>query len=310
MIYLAPLQGLTDFVFREKYISLFRGVDACYIPYVSVKIGEIAKKQVAEVSPENNRTGKVIPQVLFGNEDELEHLVRFLSSLGYREINLNLGCPYPMVTNRGRGAGLLKQPDRLFKILEKCLPGQEIRFSVKLRSGLEQKEEIFPIIEMLNQFPLTEIIYHPRVARQLYKGLPDFEPVAKVMELSKHPIVLNGDIFSVESYHSLMEKFPAIKGVMLGRGILMNPFLAEEICGIVTPAGQKTTRLGEFHQQLFDAYSRKLSGGGHLLIKMKGFWEYFSASFGNSHKVFKLIKKAGSTEKYNEAVARIFSGRV
>jgi tRNA-dihydrouridine synthase len=310
MIYLAPLQGLTDYIFRDKFMASFRGIDTCFIPYISIKNGEIAKKMVAEVSPENNRAGKVIPQVLFGNESELDQLIRFLAGFGNREINLNLGCPYPKVTNRGRGAGLLNQPELLYKILEKCLSGQDIRFSVKLRSGLEQKEEIFPNIEVLNQFPLTEIIYHPRVARQLYKGSPDFEPVGKVIELSRHPVVLNGDIFSVESYLSLKNKFPAIRGVMLGRGILMNPFLAEEISGIATPADEKTGRLREFHQQLFDAYSRKLSGGGHLLVKMKTFWEYFSSSFGNSHKVYKLIKKAGSVNNYNEAVARIFSGRI
>lgn len=308
MIYLAPLQGLTDYIFRETFQKSFGGIDVCFIPYLSVKNGAVPKRQLADALPENNLTLRAVPQVLFSDENELALLIQILSGLGYREINLNLGCPYPMVANRGRGAGLLSDPDNLFKILRRCIPGSGINFSVKLRSGLNRHDEIFPIIEVLNQFDFSEIIYHPRVARQLYKGQPDFEAVPSVLELSKHPVGLNGDIFSPEVYQSLKNRFPAVSNWMLGRGILMNPFLAEEISGIETGKAEKMRRLSQFHGQLSESYSKKLSGSGHLLDKMRQFWEYFSFAFENRHKAFKLVKKANTLEKYNAAIKTIFRG--
>jgi tRNA-dihydrouridine synthase len=310
MIYLAPLQGLTDYIFRDVFSKHFGGIDAYFIPYISLKNGGVKKNRLKEILPENNMQQRVVPQILFKDRDELSALVKIIRDTGYREVNLNLGCPFPMATRQGRGAGLLPYPDKLSEILGNCLNEPGLVFSVKLRAGLKSEKEILLVILALNSFNFSEIIYHPRLASQLYKGTTLDDTVAGVLDLSAHPVVLNGDIFSPEIFNLRKQLFPSVESWMLGRGILMNPFLAEEIKGIITPAQEKLERLGQFHDSLFNSYAEKLSGSGHLLAKMGQFWEYFSYSFSSRHKVFKLIKKASSIEKYDLAVSRIFSGNL
>jgi len=307
MLYLAPLQGFTDYIFRETFSKNFEGIDVFFIPYISLKNNKLIQKQLKEILPDNNLQQKVIPQILFKNFSELKELSKIISDYGYNEINLNLGCPYPMVTNRGKGSGLLPHPEKIEDILNCILKDSGINYSVKLRSGLKEEEEIFPVIEVLNSFKLTEIIYHPRLASQLYKGKVNDELALEVIKRSKHRIVLNGDINSTEDYYSKKKMFFEINRWMLGRGILMNPFLAEEINGIYSEGMERINRLSNFHDELYNLYSQKLSGEGHLLIKMKQFWEYFSFVFKQQHKVFKRIRKSSSVAKYLNAVEWIFN---
>jgi tRNA-dihydrouridine synthase B len=306
MLYLAPMQGLTDCFFRRVFSKHFGGIDAYFIPYITLKNGEVKKSQLKEILPENNNQQRVVPQVLFKDSAELKELAKIIRNSGYNEVNLNLGCPYPMVTNQGEGAGLLPYPEKLKEIFDECFKEAGLTFSAKLRAGLKQKEEIFPIIEVLNKYNFSEIIYHPRVARQLYKGPIIDETIASVLESSAHPVVLNGDIFSTDIYRERKLVFPKVETWMLGRGILMNPFLAEEIKGIVSPGQEKKQRLRQFHDELFVCYSERLSGSGHILAKMAQFWEYFSFSFAERQKVFKKIRKATKIENYKMAVREIF----
>ena len=170
MIYLSPIQGFTDFVYRKVYSTVFKEVDTFFIPYISVKNNQILKKYKSEILPENNLQKKVIPQVLIKDSSEILYLSKLLSDLNYNEINLNLGCPYPMVTKRGKGAGLLPYPEKIKIILSDFFNQQSTRLSVKLRSGLESPEELETVIPVLNEFPLTEVILHARTAKDLYKG--------------------------------------------------------------------------------------------------------------------------------------------
>jgi tRNA-dihydrouridine synthase B len=304
---MAPLQGLTDYVFREAFSKNFAGINAYFVPYISLKNGAVPNKQLKEILPENNCQQRVIPQVLFKDSNELKELIKIIKDNGYQEINLNLGCPYPMITNRGKGAGLLPSPEKLYEILNDCLHETGITYSAKLRTGLIEIDEIYPVIKVLNQFPFSEIIYHPRLASQLFKGQTDDKTVTEVLEISEHPVVLNGDINSLEIYTSKKILFPSVETWMLGRRILINPFLAEELNGINTKKEKRLTRLEQFHLALFNSYSEKLSGSGHLLAKMTQFWEYFSFAFENRQKVFKQIKKANRIDKYNFAIKSIFS---
>ena len=305
-IYLAPLQGFTDFVYRKAYAEFFRGIDTFFIPYISVKNNLVLKKYEKEILLINNPQSNVIPQVLVNNSDEILFLSKILEYNGYREINLNLGCPYPMVTNREMGSGLLPHPDKLKVILTSFFEKSNLRLSVKLRAGLHSANEIELIIPILNQFPLTEVILHPRIAKQLYDGeilYPVFEFVSANL---KHKLVYNGDILSVTDFNNRKQKFQGINCWMIGRGVLMNPFLPAEIKGIEYSAEEKLEKLQNSHQLMFELYSEKMDNEGNILNKMKQFWIYFSYNFTDQKRSFKQIKKANSISKFKSEVKQIF----
>ncbi|MBK6284705.1 MAG: tRNA-dihydrouridine synthase family protein [Draconibacterium sp.] len=306
LIYLAPLQGFTDFIYRKAYNEIFEGIDAFFIPYISVKNEGVLKKYEKEILPENNQQTRVIPQVLANNAIELLFLSKFLANKGYKEINLNLGCPYPMVTNRAMGAGLLPHPDKLHQILSSFFENSNLSLSVKLRAGLISPFEIEKIIPILNQFPLSEVIFHPRIARQLYEG----EIIDSAFEFAKtnikHRLVYNGDIFSPANFNERSQKFGGTNCWMLGRGVLMNPFLPAEIKGKNFSKDEKLLKLETFHKRVFELYTEKMDNDGNVLNKMKQFWIYFSYNFEKQAKSFKLIKKTNSLAQYQSAIKIVF----
>nr|WP_282189096.1 tRNA-dihydrouridine synthase family protein [Maribellus sp. YY47] len=292
MIYLAPLQGFTDFVYRKVYAGIFQGVDAYFIPYITVQNAAILKKYEREILPQNNPQNRVVPQILAKDEEEVRFLSEILVHYGYTEINLNMGCPYPMVTKRGRGAGLLPDLEQVYRILNTYFEHFDSALSVKLRAGLESPGEIERIVPVLNEFPLKEVILHPRIARQLYKGETIDMAVDFAAKNLKHPLGYNGDIFSLEDYHRKARQFPEIKNWMVGRGVLMNAFLPSEIMGIQLNEDEKRTALFQFHQKMLEEYLETTDNPGNALNKMQQFWSYFSYHFENQAKAFKRIKKS------------------
>jgi len=307
-IYQAPLQGFTDFDFRKALAESFGGIDKYFIPYLSYGKGrEIKKSQLREVIPENNGLLPVVPQVLFSDQAELFDLVSILIDYGYQEINLNLGCPYPMATNKGRGADWLEKPEALNEILQqlyaKSFPA---KFSVKMRAGMANDQNFKSIQEVLNRFPLEELIFHPRTASQMYDGKANPQLFAEAISEVKHPMVYNGDIFSMADLQELKKLLPEQNNWMIGRGLLTNPALAAQLKGEVFEPKALRIKMREFHDQLLEAYSARLQGDGHIVMKMSQFWTYFSESFENPHKAMKLVKKSSSLLKYNAAVTEIF----
>lgn len=307
-IYQAPLQGFTDFNYRRAHHEVYGGVIKYFIPYLSYGKGkEIKKSQLKEVFPENNTGIPIVPQVLFSDEGELFSLVKLLIDQGYGEINLNLGCPYPMATNRGRGAAWLDKAQGLNEILGQLFEKiPQVKFSVKMRAGMNDSQHIDSVFEVLNSYPLHEIIYHPRTASQMYTGKTDAQLFVQALAQVKHPIVYNGDICSVEDLLALKAIMADQHSWMTGRGLLMDPSLALKLNGKVMDEASEKKKLRELHDRLMEEYALRLQGGGHLLAKMGQFWVYFSESFDNPHKAQKMIKKAGSLLKYNAAVAEIF----
>jgi len=301
------LQGFTDFVYRKAYSEIFQGIDAFFIPYISEKNNQILKKYEKEIHPENNPQIRVIPQVLAGSADEMLFLSKILEDNGYKEINLNLGCPYPMVTNREKGAGLLPHPDKVQKLLSSFFEKSNLRLSVKLRAGLQSANEIEQIIPVLNQFPLTEVIFHPRIAKQLYDGEILNSAFQFAQQNLKHKLVYNGSIVSVDDFTAFRQKFPEIDNFMLGRGILMNPFLPAEIKNMDISSKEKSEKLKEFHQLVFKYYSECMDNEGNVLNKMKQFWIYFSYNFNNQRKTFKAIKKASTMNRFKQETHQIFA---
>jgi tRNA-dihydrouridine synthase len=305
-VYLAPLQGFTDFIYRKAYSEIFQGIDVYFVPYISVKNNQILRKYENEILPENNRQLHVVPQVLANTAEEMLFLADILKNKGYNEINLNLGCPYPMVTNRGNGAGLLPHPDKLNELLTSFFMNTDIRLSVKMRAGLLSAGEIEQIVPVLNQFPLTEVILHPRIAKQLYDGEILDSAFQFALQNLKHRLVYNGNIFSVDDYNRCLQKFPEINHFMLGRGILMNPFLPAEIKNIGIPTKEKSEKLKEFHNLIFKYYTENMDNEGNVLNKMKQFWIYFSCNFTEQRKCLKLISKVNRMSKYENELKLIF----
>lgn len=307
-IYQAPLQGFTDFTFRKVFSEVFGGVDKYFIPYLSYGKGrEIKKSSLKEVFPENNVAQPVVPQVLFSDFKELFDLVNLLVSYGYTEINLNLGCPYPMATNKGRGAAWLEKPEALHEIFRQLFGlGLQVNISVKMRAGMTNDQDFRAIADVLNEFPLTEVIFHPRTASQMYDGKANPLLFADALSLVKHPLVYNGDIFSVAELQEFQTFFPDQNSWMIGRGLLIDPALPLKLKGQITEAKELSRKKREFHDRLLESYSSRLEGSGHILNKMNQFWTYFSESFENPHKTMKLVKKSGSLLKYNAAVVEIF----
>ena len=307
-IYQAPLQGFTDFTFRKALSGSFGGIDKYFVPYLSYGKGrEIKRSQLREVFPENNAGLPVVPQVLFSDQTELFDLISILNEYGYPEINLNLGCPYPMATNKGRGAAWLDKPEALNEILQALFArGFPAKFSVKMRAGLSNDQDFKAITGILNQFPLEEVIFHPRTASQMYTGKANPQLFTDALSMAKHPLVYNGDIFSIADFQEIRTLLPEQNNWMIGRGLLTNPALAAQLKGEVFDAQELRKKRKEFHDLLLENYSVRLQGDSHILMKMNQFWTYFSESFTNPHKAMKLVKKSSSLLKYNSAVVEIF----
>jgi len=212
-----------------------------------------------------------------------------------------------MVTKRDMGAGLLNQPEKVKDILQQILKNPPLKLSIKCRLGLIDNQEIFPLLDVFNQFEIEEITVHARTATQMYKGVAKPEKLIPIIENSKNPIAYNGDINSLKKFKDLEELFNGkVHHFMIGRGLLMKPYLANQIKGIKLDNNELKERMYEFHQNLVEEYKKKLQDH-QLIMKMKGFWEYFSQSFSNPHKTYKLIKKAGNKKKYDLAVEQIFN---
>ena len=305
-IILAPLQGYTDLTFRNVFSDHFSGVDEAVAPFIST-MGQMRLKpsRIKDVAPENNKKLFVVPQILGNVAKDFIFLADHLYEMGHKKINWNLGCPHSKIANKMRGSGLLMYPDKIDVFLDTVLPKISNTLSIKLRLGRNSKDEIFNLLPVLDKYPLDEIILHPRTGIQMYEGTSDHDAFEKAKELSRHRFTYNGDITNLKNFQIIQNKFPDIKRFMLGRGLLSNPFLAEDINHILIDKN-KNDRLKKFHDDLFDNYQAIFSGPAHLTGRMKGFWRYLGPSFKDSKKQLKKIFKADSITKYQDRVNSFF----
>jgi tRNA-dihydrouridine synthase B len=308
-IYLAPIQGITDYTFRNLFCKHFAGIDKVFAPFVRFQNEfEIKKSQVIDLFPKNNIPETTVPQILSNNATEILYFADYIKDLGYAELDWNLGCPFPMLTKRQLGSGILPFPERIDSILHEVYQKISIKLSIKMRLGYAQHAETFPVLEILNKYPLSEIIIHPRLGKQMYKGSVDLESFSECLKISNHKVCYNGDINGFDDYKNIKKRFNSIDTLMLGRGLISHPFLAGEIAkNKEVEIENKLERFSLFHSELFESYADILSGPGHLLAKMQQLWEYFSISFVDQHKAYKMIKKAKSIEKYHQAIYEIFN---
>ena len=304
----SPLQGFTDFRFRNAFHKYFGGIDTFYSPYIKLNGKLIIKGSYErDILPENNNTLEVIPQIITNDAEEFLFVTKYVQQLGYKELNWNLGCPYPMVAKCGMGSGLISNTSQIEHILKRVHSETDIIVSMKMRMGYENASEILDVFPILEQYPIKNIAIHARIGKQLYKGGVDLDSFQKCLDTSKQKIYYNGDITSVEKFRLMQERFPSIDHWMIGRGLIADPFLPSMIKNNTTEYPKNKLEIFEaFHDTIYQEYDAYLSGPTPIRMKMLGFWEYFSESFSNPQKTFKKIKKAGNSKNYEAAVKEIF----
>ena len=327
-LYFAPLEGIGGYIYRNAQADYFEKADKYFSPFLAPNQNRsISPKEYKDIAPEHNEGITLVPQIMANNAEIFLKAAQELEQLGYKEINLNLGCPSRTVVTKYRGAGFLAKPDALEQFLEEVYSKLNIRLSLKTRLGMEDEEEFEHLLEIYNKFSVTELIIHPRVQTDYYKNTPRIESFLTALEKSKNPVVYNGDIFNKAKYQQIMKQISGeengldsiyenenasvekkddrdILGVMLGRGVLANPALFGEIRGT-----EKLTkaRLWEFHERLLADYTQEMSGERNVLFKMKELWFYLAWSFTNTDKYEKKIRKAQHLSDYRLVVKQLFS---
>lgn len=305
----SPLQGFTDFRFRNAFQKYFGGIDTFYAPYIRLNGKMVIKPNYdRDIQLKNNRTINVIPQIMTNSADEFIFVTKFVQSLGYKELNWNLGCPYPMVTNKCLGSGLINNPDRIDRILDRVHTETDIVVSMKMRMGYEHAGEIIDSFPVLGKYPLKNIAIHARIGKQLYKGGVDLEGFQRCVDHSPHKLYYNGDITTVARFREMKERFPMIDHWMLGRGLIADPFLPNMIKNQTEEYPEDRFDIfSKFHDTLFSEFEQKLTGDKQVIMKMLSFWKYFATPLSNPTKIVKMIKKTKTIEAYDEAVFEIFN---
>lgn len=308
ILILAPLQGFTDVTFRNVYAKHFCGLDAALAPFISTMGQQRLKpSRLRDVDPCLNRILPVTPQILGNVAEDFVFLANRLADMGHNLVNWNLGCPHSKIAKKGRGSGLLLFPEKIDALLDRIILDIPMALSVKIRLGRKSKEEIHDLITVFDRHDLDHIILHPRTGIQMYQGTADHDAFGAAMAQSRHTFVYNGDITDIRAFKKVKNRFPGISRFMIGRGILANPFLPEDITAVPGDPGKRLARLQAFHDELLAAYSSIISGPGHLTGRMKGFWNYLGPSFKNHKKPVKAILKSTSLPAYTRNVAQFFA---
>ena len=300
----APLQGYTDAAYRYWHNRLIGGISCYYSPFIRIEKSDIRAKDLRDILPENNEGLNLVPQIIVNGKDELDFLSAKIRELGYSRIDINLGCPFPLQTKKGRGAALLSDPQKVQELMEAIKDNDDIHYSVKMRLGMSSAEEFYPLIDIINDAPLRHVALHPRVATQQYKGNVDMLSFERISGEITHPLIYNGDITNLGEINSIDSRYAALSAIMIGRGLLSDPCLSYEYVNNVQLSDkEKIAKILELHAHLLEHYSARLQGDSQLLVKMKTFWEYLEPLIGR--KSAKLIKKSINMAKYDAAVASI-----
>jgi tRNA-dihydrouridine synthase len=306
---LAPMRGITTMYYRKAFVRHFRGLDIEMAPFIStVGADRINPKLLKDVLPSTNSGLPLIPQLIGNNADDFVQMAIALHELGYEEINWNLGCPHKPIRRKRRGSGLLPCPELVDSILNRICDRSPCRTSVKVRLGVSNASELMNLIPVLNRYPLSEVIIHPRTAEQMYDGVVDLDAFEEAFHALQLPVCYNGDINNLDFFQTVTDRFPGIERFMLGRGLLANPFLCEEIKGShLRRCDHPIKRISAFHDELVSSYEAVLHGAPPVLGKMKEFWTYQSTHLSNGHKMFKKLKKAQRLSIYKAIVSEFLA---
>ena len=314
---LAPMEGVTGHVFRQAHAACFGPADKYLTPFLSPNQNLcFTSRERAEVLPEHNDGLNVVPQLLTSNAAHFLWASRELAAMGYREVNLNLGCPSGTVTARKKGAGFLAYPEELNQFLDRIFSENEVCISLKTRIGMKDPEEGFRLLEIYNQYPLSELIIHPRTREEFYKGEPHLDLYAQLSAVSHAPVCYNGNLLTARDYEAFHAAFPQTERVMLGRGVIADPGLIGrlnkqqnemDLPGTANRdlAAEKKL-LREFHAEIFAQYREIFGEDRNAVFHMKELWSYMLQNFEHSEKIGKKIRKASKVTEYLCEVDRLF----
>ena len=311
-IHFAPLQGFTESAYRQAHYRFAPGVDTYYTPFIRLEKGEIRAKELRDLeadirfnpSIEGLKPYHLVPQIIVRDVDEFNTLTKAIAEQGFKEIDINMGCPYPMQTKSGRGSGILPHPEKVREILDaasqfsqaSAATSESIQFSIKMRLGLTTPEESLQLLPLLNEASLAHITLHPRVGIQQYKGALDFETFDKFYSECKHPLIFNGDITDIKDIQYIEARYPNLSGIMIGRGLLANPVLAAQYAQI--PCESTSATLLKIHAEILADYTQRLQGNSQILDKLRPFWTYAELP----KKIKKKIDKSRTLDEYLSAV--------
>ena len=308
-IHFAPLQGYTDVIYRNAHAACFGGIDAYYTPFVRLEKGTFRHRDVRGIEPGNNQVPHLIPQLIAPTAEKAEKILSLFIEKGYKEADINMGCPFPILAKRHNGSGILPYPEEVKALLSLITKYPQINFSIKMRLGWEDPEECLKLAPIINELPLRQVVMHPRLGKQQYKGEVDLKAFEAFQHVCKHPLIYNGDINHIEDIHRIQEQFSGLAGMMIGRGLLANPALAWEYQQNRTlEFDEMKEKIQSMHTYVYEEYIEQLKGGDlQILNKMKAFWEYLLPNA--DRKLLKAIHKSTNLHKYTQAVHAFFNQR-
>ena len=297
--YFAPMEGLTDSIYRRLHHKYFPGVDRYYMPFLSPTIHRnLTHKEDRELPLADSVPFAAVPQVLTKVSDDFLWAAEVCRDRGYDEVNLNIGCPSGTVVSKGKGSGMLRDPAALDKFLEEIFAASSLPISVKTRLGLEKSEEFSAILEVLNQYPIKELTIHPRVRKQFYDGTVDMDMFDYAVKNSRNPLCYNGDILSLEQAKLLQEKYPEVQSVMIGRGLIADP-------GMLSGGTDKTALEG-FMNELMAVYEVEFGGSRNAIFRLKENWGFLHDRFEGCDKLWKRLRKTTDAAEFKAISAEIF----
>ncbi len=308
-LYFAPLESITGFTYRNLHYKIFGGVEKYYAPFISPTHNpEMKGKEIKDILPENQAEGMIlVPQILSNKYEYFIKGANQLIDMGYTdEININMGCPSGTVVSKNKGSGFLRDPEGMDEFFYKIFEWNDglenpLNLSVKTRIGVKEPEEFEKILEIYNKYKFSELLIHPRTRTQMYKETPNMDAFDFAYQNSNNKLCYNGDINTVEDYKRIAEKYD-IDSVMIGRGLIANPNLANEINGAPHITREQ---IKQYHDALYSEFEKIMKSDKHLLNKMKEFWFYIGDNFEDDHKAKKIIRKSQNLYKYDLAVNEI-----
>ena len=298
--YFAPLEGITDSIFRSLHSKYFPGVDRYYTPFLSPTVHRgLTNKEAREIPRADTLTYEAVPQLLTKVSEDFLWLAGVCADLGYEEVNLNIGCPSGTVTAKGKGSGMLRDLPALESFLDDIFEKAPLPVSVKTRIGFYDKDEFPAILELYNQYPIKELTIHPRIRAQFYKGDVDMEVFRYAMENARMPLCYNGDLISIKKVEAFQKAYPQIDAVMIGRGLVGDP-------GMLSPGGTRVEALEAFYDELFAVYTEVFGGTRNAMFRLKENWRHLLCKLEDSEKLGKRLRKTTDAGEYRAITHEIF----
>jgi len=298
--YFAPLEGVTDSIYRRLHHKYFPGIDRYYMPFISPTIHrQLTHKEDRELPLADSVGFAAVPQILTKVPEDFLWAAKICAERGYDEVNLNVGCPSGTVVSKGKGAGMLRCAGELDRFLDAVFAESPIPISVKTRLGLEDPEDFPALLEVFNRYPIRELTVHPRVRKDFYKEPVREEWFRYAYGHSRNPLCYNGNLITKADCRRIAEIYPQVGSVMLGRALIGDP-------GMLTSGGTTAEKLKDFHNELMEEYIRAFGSARNAMFRLKENWHFLYLRFDDSEKLWKRLRKTTDIAEFRSITAEMF----